>query len=288
MSTCRAFEITGQRQFRLVERQRREPLPGEVRLRVHACGICHFDVLAVEGQRADSSKPIVPGHEIAGVVEAVGPGVTAWHVGERLGVGFLNGHRGECEPCRRGDFVNCAIQQQTGTTVDGGYAEVAYARASGLIRLPDEMDAVDLAPLLCAGLTVYRALLQAGDGALPGALVAIQGIAGWVTWASSTQPNSAIGSRPLRAVRKGQPRRKTRSRPLHRQRGHQSRGRAAGIGRGRSYRRDRLQRRVYVAADCRPGRARKADRGRRRRRTHRGADRRCHLRHLLTGRLTHR
>jgi propanol-preferring alcohol dehydrogenase len=178
VSTYRAFEVTGRRQFRLVERQRREPLPGEVRLRVRACGVCHTDVLAVEGQRADPSTPIVPGHEIAGVVEAVGPGVTAWHEGDRVGVGFLNGHCGECEACRRGDFVNCTNQQHTGTTVDGGYAEVAYARASGLVRLPDEMDAVDLAPLLCAGLTVYSALLQAGDGALPGALVAIQGIGG--------------------------------------------------------------------------------------------------------------
>jgi propanol-preferring alcohol dehydrogenase len=174
----RAFEVTGQRQFKLVERRRREPQPGEARLRVQACGVCHTDVLAVEGLRADPSKPIVPGHEIAGVVEAVGPGITAWSVGDRVGVGFLNGHCGECEPCRRGDFVNCAIQDQTGTTCDGGYAEVTYARASGLVRLPDDNPAADLAPLLCAGLTAYRALLQAGEGALPGALMAIQGIGG--------------------------------------------------------------------------------------------------------------
>jgi alcohol dehydrogenase, propanol-preferring len=177
-TTYRAYEVTGQRQFKLVERQRREPSPGEVRLRVQACGVCHSDVLAVEGMRADPSKPIVPGHEVAGVVEAVGPGVTAWREGDRVGVGYLNGHCGECVPCRRGDFVNCAVQEQTGTTVDGGYAEVAYARASGLVRLPDEMDPADVAPLLCAGLTVYSALLQGVDGALPGALVAIQGIGG--------------------------------------------------------------------------------------------------------------
>jgi alcohol dehydrogenase, propanol-preferring len=177
-STYRAFEVTGQRQFKMVERQRREPLPGEVRLRVQACGVCHTDAFAVEGLRADPSKPIVPGHEVAGVVEAVGPGVTAWREGDRVGVGYLNGHCGECEPCRRGDFVNCAVQEQTGTTVDGGYAEVAYARASGLVRLPAELDPADLAPLLCAGLTVYSALLQGTAGALPGALVAIQGIGG--------------------------------------------------------------------------------------------------------------
>ena len=178
MSTYRAFEVTGQRQFRMVERERREPLPGEVRLRVNACGVCHSDFIAVEGQRPDPSKPIVPGHEIAGVIEAVGPGVTVWREGDQVGVGFLNGHCGECEPCRRGDFINCDNQQQTGTTVDGGYAEVAYARASGLVRLPDGIDPADLAPLLCAGLTVYSALLQAGRDALPGALVAIQGIGG--------------------------------------------------------------------------------------------------------------
>jgi propanol-preferring alcohol dehydrogenase len=177
-STYRAFEVTGQRQFKMVERQRREPLPGEVRLRVQACGVCHTDAFAVEGLRADPSKPIVPGHEVAGVVEAVGPGVTAWREGDRVGVGYLNGHCGECEPCRRGDFVNCAVQEQTGTTVDGGYAEVAYARASGLVRLPAELDAADLAPLLCAGLTVYSALLQGTAGAMPGSLVAIQGIGG--------------------------------------------------------------------------------------------------------------
>ena len=178
VSAYHAFEVTGRRQFKLVERQRREPQPGEVRLRVQACGVCHTDVLAVEGLRDDSSKPVVPGHEIAAVVEAVGPGVTAWRAGDRVGVGFLNGHCGECEPCRRGDFVNCATQQKTGTTVDGGYAEVTYARASGLVRLPAEMYAVDLAPFLCAGLTAYSALLQAGEGARPGALVAIQGIGG--------------------------------------------------------------------------------------------------------------
>ncbi|HME77210.1 MAG TPA: alcohol dehydrogenase catalytic domain-containing protein [Mycobacterium sp.] len=168
--------MTGQRQFRLVQRETRDPGPGEVRLRVQACGVCHTDVIAVEGLRADPSKAVVPGHEIAGVVDAVGPAVNGWRAGERVGVGFLNGHCGECEPCRRGDFVNCVNQQQTGTSVDGGYAEVAYARASGLVRLPGDMESVDVAPLLCAGLTVYSALLRAG--ARPGSVVAIQGIGG--------------------------------------------------------------------------------------------------------------
>jgi len=176
MSTYRAYEVSGERQFRLVERERREPLAGEVRLRVLACGVCHSDTLAVEGLRPDPSRPVVPGHEIVGLVEAVGPGVTAWREGDQVGVGFLNGHCFECEPCRRGAFVNCVNQPQTGTTVDGGYAEVAYARASGLVRIPDDMQPLDIAPLLCAGLTVYSALLRAE--ARPGTLIAIQGIGG--------------------------------------------------------------------------------------------------------------
>ncbi|WP_134066682.1 alcohol dehydrogenase catalytic domain-containing protein [Mycobacteroides salmoniphilum] len=176
MSTYRAFEVTGRRDFRLVERELTEPLPGEVRVRVEACGVCHTDAFAAEGLRADPSKPIVPGHEIVGVIDAIGAGVHAWELGERVGIGYLNGHCGECEQCRRGDFVNCANQNQTGTTVDGGYSEVAYARASGLVRVPDGADPRDAAPLLCAGLTVYRALLTAN--ARPGSLVAIQGIGG--------------------------------------------------------------------------------------------------------------
>jgi alcohol dehydrogenase, propanol-preferring len=176
MSTYRAYEVSGERQFRLVERERREPLAGEARLRVLACGVCHTDSITVEGLRPDPSKPVVPGHEIVGSVEAVGPGVTAWREGDQVGVGYLNGHCFECEPCRRGEFVNCANQQQTGGTVDGGYAEVAYARASGLVRIPDSMEPLDVAPLLCAGLTVYRALLRADARA--GALIAVQGIGG--------------------------------------------------------------------------------------------------------------
>jgi propanol-preferring alcohol dehydrogenase len=176
MSTYRAFEATGVHNLRLVERDLVDPAPGQVRLRVEACGVCHTDVLAIEGLRADPSQPIVPGHEVVGVIDAVGAGVTAWQPGDRVGVGFLNGHCGECEPCRRGDFVNCRNQEQTGTTIDGGYAEVAYARASGLVRIPDGIAATDAAPLLCAGLTTFTALQQGPTRA--GALIAVQGIGG--------------------------------------------------------------------------------------------------------------
>ncbi|MGW2935004.1 alcohol dehydrogenase [Streptomyces sp. NPDC001156] len=176
MSTYRAFEATGVHQLRLVERELVEPTPGHVRLRVEACGVCHTDVLAVEGLRPDPSQPLVPGHEIVGVIDAVGPGVSAWRPGDRVGVGFLGGQCWECEPCRRGDFVNCVNQAQTGTTVDGGYAEVVYARASGLVRIPDGLTAAEAAPLLCAGLTTFIALQQKATRA--GSLVAVQGIGG--------------------------------------------------------------------------------------------------------------
>jgi propanol-preferring alcohol dehydrogenase len=175
--TYRAVEVTGTRQFAFVERETHDPLPGQVRLRVEVCGVCHSDTLAVEGLRPNPEVPVVPGHEIVGVIEAVGADDgTAWRVGDRVGVGFLNGHDGECEQCRRGDFVNCANQPWTGTHVDGGYAEVTYARTTGLVRLPDTVSPLDAAPLLCAGLTMYTALRRVV--APPGALIGIQGIGG--------------------------------------------------------------------------------------------------------------
>ncbi|MGI8333203.1 alcohol dehydrogenase catalytic domain-containing protein [Actinomadura scrupuli] len=176
MSTYRAFEVTGSRRFELVVRELGRPPAGHVRLRVETCGVCHTDVLAVEGLRADPDRPVVPGHEIVGVIDAVGDGVTAWRVGERVGVGFLGGQCGECGDCRRGDFVNCTDQPQIGTTVDGGYAEVAFARTSGLVRIPEGMDSLEASPLLCAGLTMFKALQQTGAPA--GTLVAVQGIGG--------------------------------------------------------------------------------------------------------------
>lgn len=176
MATYQALQVTGEHNFLLVDRELIDPEPGHVRIRVEACGVCHTDALAVEGMRADPSAPIVPGHELVGVIDAVGAGVHAWHVGERVGVGFLGGHCGECNPCRRGDFVNCENQPTTGTTVDGGYARYAYARVTGLVRVPAGLSSVDAAPLLCAGLTVLSALRKAE--AAPGALVAVQGIGG--------------------------------------------------------------------------------------------------------------
>jgi propanol-preferring alcohol dehydrogenase len=172
----RVFEVTGVRKFELVTRQLPDPAARQVRIRVEACGVCHTDAVAAEGLRADPSLPIVPGHEIVGVIDAVGDQVRGWRIGERVGVGFLGGQCGECDPCRRGDFVNCADQPQLGITADGGYAEAVLARSSGLVRIPEGMSSVEAAPLLCAGLTTFKALRQ-GHGR-PGALVAVQGIGG--------------------------------------------------------------------------------------------------------------
>jgi propanol-preferring alcohol dehydrogenase len=176
LSTYRAYQVTGQRQFELVNRELVAPSAGHVRFRIQSCGVCHSDVLGVEGQRADPSQPVVPGHEIVGVIDAVGYGVTTWHVGERVGLGFLGGHCGECHWCRRGDFVNCENQPQPGSTEDGGYAEVAYARATGLVRIPDGLSSLDASPLLCAGITTFNALRCLDVE--PGALIGIQGIGG--------------------------------------------------------------------------------------------------------------
>jgi len=176
MSTYRAFQVTGQRQFELVERELVQPEPGRVRFRAESCGVCHSDALTVEGLRPDPSQPMVPGHEVVGVIDAVGDGVTQWRIGDRVGVGFLGGHCGECLWCRQGDFVNCDSQPQTGITVDGGYAEVVYARATGLVRIPDSLPSVDASPLLCAGITTYNPLQKLN--ATPDSLVAVQGIGG--------------------------------------------------------------------------------------------------------------
>jgi len=127
MSTYKAFQVTGSRNFELVTRERRAPVVGEVRIAIESCGVCHSDVLAVEGLRADPGSPIVPGHELVGVIEAVGDGVHAWQVGDRVGVGYLGGHCGECEYCRRGDFVNCANQPQTGTRRSATRAPPAWS-----------------------------------------------------------------------------------------------------------------------------------------------------------------
>jgi propanol-preferring alcohol dehydrogenase len=174
-STYRAVEVSAPNVFRVVERAISEPTAGQVRIRVEACGVCHSDSGTVEGL-FPIKWPRVPGHEAVGRIDALGPGVQGWTVGQRVGVGFLGGPCGYCAFCRNGDLVNCRNQEFTGIHHDGGYAEVMLAQASGLISIPDGMSSVDAAPLLCAGLTTFNALRN--SPAKAGDLVAILGIGG--------------------------------------------------------------------------------------------------------------
>ena len=162
--------------FEIVERKIPEPGPGQVRIRVQACGVCHSDVLTKEGAWPGLVYPRVPGHEVAGVIDAAGPGVTQWTNGQRVGVGWHGGQDGTCLACRRGDFVNCANLKVTGLSYDGGYQEYMIAPVEAVVRMPESLDPAEAAPLLCAGITTFNALRH--SGALPSDLVAVQGIGG--------------------------------------------------------------------------------------------------------------
>ena len=163
-------------EFEMVEREVPDPGPNEVRVAVEACGICHSDAFVKEGTFPGVSYPRVPGHEIAGRIDAVGDDVSAWEAGERVGAGWHGGHCFTCEPCRRGQFLQCENAEVTGLTFDGGYAEYATVPAEALAAIPDDLDAVDAAPLLCAGVTTYNALRN--SDAQPGDLVAVVGVGG--------------------------------------------------------------------------------------------------------------
>ena len=174
--TYKAVEVSTPGTLRLVERPIKEPGPGQVRMRVEACGVCHSDAATVMGAWPGLTLPRVPGHEVVGRIDALGAGVTRWKIGQRVGVGFLGGEDGVCEPCRRGDTVNCQNPIVSGITVDGGYAEVMIAEARGVAAIPDELSSAEAAPLLCAGITTYNALRNAGLRG--GDLVAVHGIGG--------------------------------------------------------------------------------------------------------------
>src|SRR5271170_621627 len=175
-STYKAVEVSAPGVLRVVERDITEPGPRQVRIRVEACGICHTDAATVDGVYPGLSLPRVPGHEVVGRIEAVGSEVSKWKTGQPVGVGLIAGEDGTCEPCRRGDSVNCQNPVVSGVTVDGGYAEVMIAEARGIASIPDELSSADAAPLLCAGVTTYNALRNAGLRG--GDLVAVQGIGG--------------------------------------------------------------------------------------------------------------
>jgi len=177
MAKMRAVQVTqAGGALKRVEREMPEPAQGEVRIRVEACGVCHSDSLTVEGQWPDLSFPRIPGHEIAGVIDAVGAGVVGWSVGQRVGVGWFGGHCGHCEPCRRGWLIDCRNLRIPGISYDGGYADAMVAPTDALAAIPDELSALDAAPLLCAGVTMFNALRH--SGATPGDVVAILGIGG--------------------------------------------------------------------------------------------------------------
>src|SRR5437764_1332948 len=161
----------------IVEREIPEPAAGSVRIKVEACGICHSDSLTKEGTWPGIQYPRVPGHEIAGIVDAIGAGVAGWKEGQRVGIGWHGGHCGYCDSCRRGDFVTCQIAPQIpGIAYDGGYAEYMIAPAGALALIPDGLPSVDAGPLMCAGVTTFNSLRK--SGARPGDLVAILGIGG--------------------------------------------------------------------------------------------------------------
>jgi D-arabinose 1-dehydrogenase-like Zn-dependent alcohol dehydrogenase len=162
--------------FEIVEREIPEPGPGHVRIRVLACGVCLSDVITKEGLLPGISYPRVPGHEIAGVIDAVGAGVTSWKKGERVGVGWHGGQDGTCPACRKGDFANCASTIVCGISYDGGYQEFMVAPVEAVAHMPESLDPAEAAPLMCAGITTFNALRR--SGALPSELVAVQGIGG--------------------------------------------------------------------------------------------------------------
>jgi D-arabinose 1-dehydrogenase-like Zn-dependent alcohol dehydrogenase len=160
----------------LVERELPEPGRGEVLVRVQACGVCGGDSGIKDGHFPGVSYPRVPGHEIAGVIAALGDGVAAWEVGQRVGLGWFGGNCGYCRPCRHGELMSCENMGIPGITTDGGYADYVVARQNALASIPDELTAEEAAPLMCAGLTTYNALRQAG--ASGGDLVAVLGVGG--------------------------------------------------------------------------------------------------------------
>jgi D-arabinose 1-dehydrogenase-like Zn-dependent alcohol dehydrogenase len=173
--TYRAVEITKPGTFHLVERSVAAPGAGQVRIRVEACGVCHSDAATVDAQFPGITYPRVPGHEVIGHIEEVGPGVTTWKVGQRVGVGFFGGEDGTCEACRRGESAYCQNPIMTGITSDGGYAEMMIAEARALALIPEELKSEDAAPLVCAGITTFNALRNAGRA---NDTVAIQGLGG--------------------------------------------------------------------------------------------------------------
>src|SRR5579862_7535125 len=189
--------------FEIVEREIPNPDAEQVRIKVQACGVCHSDVFTKEGAWPGIQYPRVPGHEVAGLIDELGAGVSEWKPGQRVGVGWHGGQDGTCLACRRGDFRNCRNLKITGISYDGGYQQYMLAPVEALAAIPESLSDVEAAPLLCAGITTFNALRQ--SGASPGDLVAVQGIGGLghlgVQWANkSGYKVAAIGRGPENAA----------------------------------------------------------------------------------------
>ena len=183
--------------FEIVEREIPQPGPGEVRIRVLACGVCHSDVVTKDGLFPGINYPRVPGHEVAGLIDEIGAGVKQWKKGQRVGVGWHGGQDGTCFACRRGDFANCANAKACGISYDGGYQEFMIAPVEALADMPESLDVAEAAPLMCAGITTFNALRRAG--ALPSDLVAIATIDRLAVSTASTAAGSTCGS-PIRVI----------------------------------------------------------------------------------------
>ena len=232
--TYKAIEVSRPGKFSEVSRPLLDPGPGQVRIRVEACGVCHTDSLLVDGALPNLTYPRVPGHEVIGRIDAVGSNVTTRSVGQRVGVGICGGWDDTCLSCLRGDFVNCTNGVLTGIMMDGGYAEVMIIEARTTVTIPDGLESVKAAPLLCAGVTTYNALRNAGVRA--GALVAIQGVGG-------------LGHLGIQYARRmgltdhchwarsgvGEARKRTRRAPIHRQRSGRCGSEAASAWRSRCH-----------------------------------------------------
>jgi D-arabinose 1-dehydrogenase-like Zn-dependent alcohol dehydrogenase len=162
--------------FEIVDRELPKPGVGQVRIKVQACGVCHSDVLTKEGQWPGIQYPRVPGHEVAGIIDELGASVSAWKVGQRVGVGWHGGQDGTCPSCRRGDYRNCRNLKIPGISYDGGYEQYMVAPIEALVPIPGTLSDTEAAPLLCAGITTFNALRH--SGAMPGDLVAVQGLGG--------------------------------------------------------------------------------------------------------------
>ena len=176
MSRYKAVQVPqAKADFQIVERDLPQPGPSQVRIKVQACGVCHGDAVVKDGHMP-VQYPRVPGHEVVGLIDAVGSEVSTWKVGQRVGVGWFGGQCFTCANCRRGDFMNCAQPQVAGVSYDGGYAEAMVIPQSALALVPEEMDSAEAAPLLCAGVTTFNALRN--SGARAGDTVAVVGIGG--------------------------------------------------------------------------------------------------------------